>query len=206
MKTYSYVNENGEFDYERYRRIQIEGNKRKLQCQWASEESIEFLSNYIFGVIGRPKFGLCHGTRRGAEQMWFRKYLDCEVIGTEISDTAERFPFTIQWDFHETKPEWIGAVDFIYSNSWDHSYDPVRLFKAWMSCLRSNGLCILEHTPNQTSVNELDPLGLELDELSQLINDLGRPEWGVREILVGGPIVGLEGMKERANYVVAERF
>ena len=26
--------------------------------------------------------------------------------------------------FPEVKPEWIGKADFIYSNSFDHSYDP----------------------------------------------------------------------------------
>ncbi|MBK6621188.1 MAG: hypothetical protein IPG32_10020 [Saprospirales bacterium] len=50
--------------------------------------------------------------------------MNCEVIGTEISDSASKFSHTIEWDFHEVKPEWIGRADFIYSNSFDHSYDP----------------------------------------------------------------------------------
>jgi hypothetical protein len=48
-------------------------------------------------------------------------------MGTEISDTAGQFPYTIQWDFHKTKAEWIDATDFIYSNCFDHSYDPQKV-------------------------------------------------------------------------------
>ena len=36
------------------------------------------------------------------------------MIDTEISETAEQFPNTIQWDFHKVKPEWLSSVDFIY--------------------------------------------------------------------------------------------
>ncbi|MEJ0015745.1 MAG: hypothetical protein WDN25_04115 [Acetobacteraceae bacterium] len=50
------------------------------------------------------------------------------MLGTEISDTATQSSTTIQWDFHEVKPEWLNSVDFIYSVSWDHRYDPVKLF------------------------------------------------------------------------------
>ena len=88
LSLYSYLKADGSLDYERYRQIQIEGNKRKLEVVWALEENIAFLSQYIMNTIGVPRFGICHGTRRGKEQEWFRKYLGCNVIGTEISDTA----------------------------------------------------------------------------------------------------------------------
>ena len=65
---------------------------------------MEYLSEYIRKNINIVKFGLCHGTRTGKEQEWFRKYLSCDVVGTEISETATQFPFTIQWDFHKSKP------------------------------------------------------------------------------------------------------
>lgn len=117
MKLHAYLKTDGAFDLEAYRRVQIAGNHRKLQHQWASEDQISMLAQHITYRIGAPRAGLCHGTRRGAEQLWFRKHLpDCEVIGTEISDTAEQFPHTIQWDFHDVKNEWVGAMDFIFSN------------------------------------------------------------------------------------------
>lgn len=185
---YRYQDDNGNFDYQSYINIQTEGNKRKIDQIWVSEENIFFLSEYINNHIQEPRFGICHGTRRGKEQEWFRKYLNCEVIGTEISDTASQFPNTIQWDFHETKPEWINATDFIYSNSIDHSYDPEKCLNAWISCLKTGGICILEFSFNHEpfkgdKVDPLDPFRAKLQIMPYLITTWGKGKYGVREIL-----------------------
>ncbi len=182
---HKYLKDDGSFDYKKYKKIQQEGNKNKIGNVWVIEENIEFLSDYIRNTIGQPKFGLCHGTRRGKEQEWFRKYLTCEVIGTEISDTATEFPYTIQWDFHETKPEWIDSVDFIYSNSFDHSYDPEKCLNAWMSCVRKGGLCIIEHSNahGPDGASELDPFGAELTIMPYLITTWGKGRYCVRELV-----------------------
>lgn len=187
MTLYRYLKADGSFDYEKYREIQTEGNRRKLEYVWADEENIARLSKYITKVLGTPRFGICHGTRRGKEQEWFRKYLGCEVIGTEISDTAEQFPHTIRWDFHEAKPEWIDTTDFIYSNSFDHSYDPEKCLNTWMSCIRPGGLCILEHSnfhgPEDSC--ELDPFGADIVTMPYLISTWGKGRYGVRELIAG---------------------
>lgn len=182
---FDYRAADGTFDYQKYRAVQIEGNKRKLANTWVIESNIEFLSTYIKGRLGEVNLGLCHGTRRGNEQVWFRKYLGCEVIGTEISDTATSFPHTIQWDFHETKPEWLDRVDFIYSNSFDHSYDPEMCLNRWMSCVRPGGLCILEHSSahSPTGATELDPFGADIVLMPYLIANWGKGRYSVREIL-----------------------
>lgn len=178
-----YLKADGSFDYEQYRRVQIDGNHRKISNIWVVEENIAFLADYLRS--GLPKFGICHGTRRGREQEWFRKYLQCDVIGTEISDTAQQFPHTIQWDFHEVKPEWIGAVDFIYSNSFDHSYDPEKCLNAWMSCLRPGGVCILEHSNMHDTMGatELDPFGASINLMPYLIVSWSNGKFAVRRIL-----------------------
>ncbi len=182
---YRYLRKDGSFDYEKYKQIQTEGNKRKADRVWVIEENIAFLSRYIERIVGAPKFGLCHGTRRGVEQSWFKKYLNCEVLGTEISDTANQFPNTIQWDFHEVKPEWMAAADFIYSNAFDHSYDPERCLTAWMSCLRQGGICILEHSSGHSAsaVTQLDPFGADIAMMPYLIVTWGKGVFGVREII-----------------------
>ena len=189
LKRYSYIDRDGNFDYRRYVAIQADGNKRKINSQWVDEASIAYLAKYILEHYGKPNFGICHGTRRGLEQLWFRKYLDCEVIGTEISDSATQFAHTIQWDFHEIRPEWTNSVDFIYSNSWDHSYDPECLFNSWMSCLRPSGLCIVEHNRADRHINELDCLGMELPELREFLVDLGQGRWELFDEITGGPPV-----------------
>lgn len=181
---YQYLDEEGRFDYETYRRIQEDGNKRKLNEVWVIKENIAFLSNIIFNHCPKPSLGLCHGTRQGKEQMWFREFLECDVFGTEISETANDFPYTIQMDFHQIKPEWKGNVDFIYSNSLDHSFDPRKCLRTWMSCLKPNGLCILEHSSRHTpaGASELDPFGASIEVMPYLILEWSGGEFGVTQV------------------------
>jgi hypothetical protein len=182
---YSFLKDDGSFDYQEYKRIQTEDNKRTIDYVWVREDNIAFLADYIKELLGRPQFGICHGTRNGKEQEWFRKYLNCEVIGTEISETAGNFPYTVRWDFHDVKPEWLNAADFIYSNSFDHSYDPENCLNAWMSCVKKNGLCILEHSSHHaTSVaSEEDPFKADIVQMPYLILTWGQGKYGVRELV-----------------------
>lgn len=201
MKQFQYLDDAGNFDYERYRRVQAEGNRRKLGSQWVDEGSIQYLSDYIKSQGLKPSFGICHGTRRGSEQAWFSKWLDgCHVIGTEISDTATQFPNTVQWDFHEQNPDWIGKAGFVYSNSWDHSYDPIKMFRVWLDQLSQGGLMILEHSKAHTSINELDPFGIGLDELKALIDGLAPELYRVTAVLDDAPpIVVNQHKREKAE-------
>lgn len=168
VQLYDY-RQNGEFDYNSYKDTQIAGNKRKIENVWVNEENIKFISAYLDAELKKIQFGLCHGTRRGLEQKWFAKYLHCTVIGTEISDTATEFENTIEWDFHNVKDEWINAVDFIYSNSFDHSYDPKACINAWADCLRSGGICVIEHTSGHEKATKLDPFGAKIQLLPYLL-------------------------------------
>lgn len=180
---HKYVDELGRFDYEKYRSAQIAANKRKLDRVWVQRENIVFLADYIQKHLSRVDFGLCHGTRRGLEQKWFKELLGCEVIGTEISDTANMFPDTIQWDFHDVKDEWKSRVDFIYSNSLDHSYDPEKCLSAWTSCLTKDGMLILEHSTDDVEARESDPFGAQLCILPYLVLLWSNGSYSVRELL-----------------------
>ena len=165
---------NGKFNYDGYKRTQTEGNIAKIDEVFEIEENIKMLSEFLKNNLAEINFGICHGTRRGKEQEWFRKYLGVNVIGTEISETATQFPHTIQWDFHEVKDEWINSVDFIYSNSLDHSFDPELCLKQWFTCLRKGGFCILNGSSANSPkfVNKLDLFGFTKDGLVNLINKL----------------------------------
>ncbi|MEO0487028.1 MAG: hypothetical protein AAF092_14080 [Pseudomonadota bacterium] len=181
----------GSFDYEMYKDIQVTGNKAKLGNQWVGEDHIEILAGKLIAVAGeKPFHGVCHGTRRGNEQAWFEAHLppSSDVFGTEISDTAAEFPKTIQWDFHDTKDEWADRFDFIYSNSWDHTYDPKKLFHAWCACLAPGGMMLLDHGWNyQTGrVDALDAFGISEENLVSFLNtECG--SWGaVTEVIDGG--------------------
>jgi hypothetical protein len=133
------------FDYDAYRKIQTIANHGKLHMVSVQHENIAHLVKALTQEGLVPRSILCHGTRNAAEQKMFKAELpDAEILGTEISDTATQFSMTIQWDFHETKPEWLGAFDLVFSNSWDHSYDADKLFKAWLSCVAPGGALALE--------------------------------------------------------------
>ncbi len=161
--------------YERYREAQVEVNRSKLAVVWAERAELEGIASYVRNRLPNASFGICHGARNGFEVAVLRELLDIEVIGTEISPTASDFPHLVQWDFHEKNPEWNHSVDFVYSNSWDHSYDFDRCFGAWMESLRPGGKCFLQWTRLHSSegVHDADCLGLSLAELQDRIRTLG---------------------------------
>jgi hypothetical protein len=162
-------------DYQTYRAVQTAGNKAKLKRQFVKESHVLILAKAIDAAIGPVRFGLCHGTRRGLEQAWFSAHLagNPHVLGTEISDTATQFPNTVQWDFHDSNPEWLGRADFVYSNSWDHAFDPARAFSTWVECLRPGGWMLLDHSRGQTpeSANALDPFGVNYERLVAMLEN-----------------------------------
>jgi hypothetical protein len=182
----------GVLDYDLYRQVQEEGNRRKIDQVWVNEDAIRRLAAAALerGPVRRV---LCHGTRNGAEQRFFKAAIPgVEALGTEISSTATQFPDTIQWDFHDLKDEWRGSWDLLYSNSWDHAFDPERLFANWTASLRPDGLMALEHTTQHQpqSVTPLDPFGISFDGLVALVTRTG-------EMALETTIDGIDPKRER---------
>jgi hypothetical protein len=171
----------------------------KINSQWVGQDHIRFAAGLVreFGDV-TSQFGICHGTRRGAEQKWFRETLggDMSVIGTEISETATQFPDTIQWDFHKVNEDWVGRADFVYSNSWDHSYDPKTAFGTWIDSLHQGGVLLLDwsagHTPETVSV--LDPFGIELVALQKMLD---------QEFADRGSVVAVRDSPDRSNLPIS---
>lgn len=131
------------FNFTKYKNIQVKINKSKLKLVWVKESEIKLMSDWLKKYRPDAKFGICHGSRNGFEIERFREHLDIDVIGTDISETASRFPHMIQWDMHDVRDEWINNVDFIYSNAMDHTYDPHLCLKSWFSCLKNDGVLLL---------------------------------------------------------------
>ena len=173
IKIYRYEKEDGSFDYELYKEAQTNVNLRKLDFSGPDTWKIKLISDHIKKNISNLKFGLCHGTRRGHEQRDFQSFLDVEVLGTEISHTAANFPNTIQWDFHEVKEGWKDSVCFIFSNSLDHSYDPVKCLSAWMSCIKTGGKIYLQRGPDdRVSSQQTQELYQEFGDVSTGAEDI----------------------------------
>ncbi|NRB20258.1 MAG: class I SAM-dependent methyltransferase [Rhodobacteraceae bacterium] len=174
-------------DYETYRDVQVAGNKAKIRMQFVRESHVEALSAYLGEIFETIEYGLCHGTRSGREQAWFKAHLpgDPTVIGTEISDTADQFPDTVQWDFHDDNPDWHGKANFVYSNSWDHAFDPEMAFGNWVKCLKPGGVLVLDYTKGQSpeAANALDPFGATLEALEELLRHCLKGQGTLRETL-----------------------
>jgi SAM-dependent methyltransferase len=172
MKLHKYKN------YAAYKKAQVKANKDKLVLSWVKAPVVDLICERVLAANPSPTFGLCHGTRRGEEQRMFIDRLKCPVLGTEISPTASEFPHTIEWDFHAVKPEWIGACDFIYSNSLDHAKNPARALSAWVSCLKPDGLLVIEWVDKlgkgrSKRATATDPFAATTSEVCDLIRDAG---------------------------------
>jgi len=130
------------------------------------------ISLEVFARTEKPTFGLCHGVRSGLENKTLGELLGCTVIGTEIGDKFGYPEITIQWDMHEIKDEWINSCDVIYSNSFDHTYDPIYCLNQWSKCLKDTGIIVLQFADNSHFNKEMisnkkyspgDPFNASLD-------------------------------------------
>lgn len=170
MKLYKHTS------YEEYVNEQIKANKRKLDRVSAEEKVILKISEYIKNNIPNAKYGICHGVRNAWEVQKFRELFNFEIIGTDISPTVTKFKNTIQWDFHNIKDEWINNIDFIYSNSLDHSYNPETCISNWIKCLSKTGLCFIEWSAmcivpkNGLKEMKADCFGASLNEYRDMIS------------------------------------
>lgn len=173
------------FDATAYKEVQTAANKAKINWVSVQKANIEYLCACLKGRGVTIRNVLCHGTRNGTEQRFFREATGAEILGTEISDTAMQFPMTIQWDFHEVKPEWVGAYDVVFSNSWDHSHSPKKLFPAWFSCVREGGALVVEWFTihEETKASPIDPFRAKLSALLAILQELKPRDFQSPEII-----------------------
>jgi len=161
MKVYDYKN------YDEYVSEQTRANKEKISWRYVHPSIIKRISEHK----GNANFIICHGTRSGAEQKWFKdNYPNAYIIGTEISETAWQFEMTIQHDFAKVKDEWIGKADIVYSNSFDHSIDPQVTINTWRDQLKDDGTMYLEYSESESVCESVDCLLASQKEIVDLIN------------------------------------
>ena len=157
-------------DYEEYVSEQTKANKRKLHWEFPGNDHVQWIKTV---KLNANKI-ICHGTRRGGEQKQFKLYYpDAYVIGTEISETATQFEMTVQHDFAVEKKEWIGQFDILYSNAFDHSYDPDKCIETWKKQLSPSGRMFLDWNENHrdTSYVPSDPVSGSLENFIRFLNE-----------------------------------
>ncbi len=169
FKIYKYKN------YDEYKDTQIFFNKQKINKVWADENTLKIVSNFLKENIKSEKIkGLCHGSRNGFEQKCFINEIpNAEVIGTDISETANDYDNSIIHDFHDEKKEWIENFDFVYSNSLDQSYDPEKALNTWINQVKKDRYVIIEHSDQHgvISSGKMDPFGVEANFFPYLLTE-----------------------------------
>lgn len=175
--------------YDEYRAMQIYTNKRKLDKVWADEGTLAAVASFLKDR-GRPVTrGVCHGARNGFEVEKLRALTGADVIGTDISDTATQFPHMVVWDFHQENPEWLGAFDFVYTNSLDQAMQPDKALAAWAGQLAPGGVIFIEHTMGHSAqgASEMDPFGAHPMCMPYLFFKWGKGIYQLEDILEPGP-------------------
>lgn len=149
--------------YEQYKETQIFYNREKLDNIWADEVTLDRVCRLVKKYVTRDIFaGICHGTRNGFEQYYISEKANFSAFGTDISPTANDFPKSVEWDFHDEKAEWINCFDFVYSNSLDQGWDPRKALMVWLNQIHKDGVVIIEHTVDHgpRAAGEMDPFGV----------------------------------------------
>jgi len=163
LNVYKYKN------YNEYVSEQTKANKKKIHWEFNSKHHIEWIKT----VKLNAKKIICHGTRSGGEQKLFKLYYpDAYVIGTEISETATQFEMTVHHDFAIEKKEWIKQFDILYSNAFDHSYDPDVCIETWKNQLSIDGKMFIDWNKyhQDESHGPRDPVSGSLDNFTKFLS------------------------------------
>ncbi len=194
-------------DYDEYKQVQVAANKRKYHQVYAEDPELRRIAvHYRAHAPGGSGRGLCHGVRNGYEVQVLRRLLpSVDITGTDISDTARSVPNCLEWDMHEVKPEWLGAIDFMYSNSWDHTYDPELLFRRWSETLSPAGRLYLPYTrlhAHVTEATKIDVFGCSLEELRGLVGRF----FDLDDVLDVLPRFTMQGIRRRLSFLRRGEF
>lgn len=163
MKIYQYKN-----GYDEYVETQTFHNKRKLGRIYFQPNTGKIIKKH------KPEADniICHGTRNAAEQKYFKDaFQEAYIIGTEISETAEQFPMTVQHDFTLPRDEWLNKFDIVYSNSFDHTIDPEKTLETWANQLANDGILALEYNERESDGSAMDPLDARLSEVIDMVKE-----------------------------------
>jgi hypothetical protein len=138
-------------DYDEYVRLQRRLTRKKTNTgrntfYWIDENGLSDVNKLLHSYVDDIKTMVCHGCRNGLEVNIFQTLNpNAKVFGTDLYGRAYRYDRTYfrEMDFDEVPPEWIGYFDVIYSNSIDHSRDPINTLLAWKSELKDGGICFV---------------------------------------------------------------
>lgn len=164
-------------DYQKYLDAQLKKVKRRGFGPFFCQETIDSICDWMNARGLSPKAGLCHGARCGRECDAFLKHFPAAtVIGTDIKPKSGRtanvktISQVVHHDFMQINADWVHRHDFVYTNSFDHVYDPVAALNVWLDQLTDDG-----HLFVQWQMGDVkgDGFGAHLDEYMALFHQTG---------------------------------
>ena len=92
-------------------------------------------------------------------ERWGRGTLDLRTptscVGVELNPIVQRSDVLVK-SFDDLPVEWQGQFGFVYSNAFDHVFDPFETAKAWRKMIRPGGYLLLAVSAHQKGT-ELEP-------------------------------------------------
>jgi len=157
---------------EQYREAQRRSDCRKSRRTSALPGELDRIAEYYKRAHGNPRSGICHGARSGREVVMFReRFPEAKILGTDLF--PREADYVVEWDFHDRREEWVGAFDFLYSNSLDHSHSPRECVSVWLEQLRPRGLAFIQWNDRNIAVRGGDCFGAALHEYFVILGEVG---------------------------------
>jgi hypothetical protein len=112
---------------------------------------IRFLERRKWGMRSRLPF------LEGFNRSDFSTIDDLSSIGVELNPLATRQDIWIG-SFDEIPEDWYQKFEIVYTNAFDHSFDPLKTIEIWKKLLVPGGYMIFCFPQDQTP-GEIDPIG-----------------------------------------------
>ncbi len=192
MELLKFTNEEEYINAQRHTRNRRDRNRAKRAEKGVRRRGTFFLPQHIYmmadhvaryGPKGDPHHILCHGVRCGAEMEEVRKAFPplTKVWGTDLFPDGEE---VIEWDFRKPRQKWVGRFHIVYSNSLDHSDDPLDTLQVWLDQLTREGKLFVEWTLwHSLKVKDGDCFAASFEEYLAMFEELGT----VHDILYARP-------------------
>jgi SAM-dependent methyltransferase len=198
-------------DRREYERLQIARCRAKFGfCKVPLEDVERYRA--AFPTASGPV--LCLGVRNGTELNRFRRVFGGTVQGVDLNpDSAYGRKDVWTGSFDALPAEWTDRFGIVFSNAFDHAFDPMATAAEWTRVLRPGGLLILAHgigaleEPTPTDCIVLD----SSDEAQRLfgIPIVGSGQGHYPELYLRKPgrvPVGRHGLPDPEDYVESVEF
>ncbi len=163
--------------------------ERKKDMVWLQPHHADVIAEQIHEEDLAQAAGICHGVRSGAELGMLSRRLDLpHVIGTEIArgyhvaDWNLRRRPVLKWDMRKPYDDWRGRFGWVYSNSLDHSNDPLMTVEVWMDQLVPGGLLVVHWSPGHDHPRGPDAADCTMATLDEYVEIVAKAANNVRTV------------------------